>query len=365
MPFARFFIAVLFLYGIFATNEDGFATNLKKELGETYQTVADKKKIIQELTLRERALHKDLAEIEIELGKLEKDLAEQEKQAVAMEKQKEFVQQTYKFVLEKMEQKKKSLSQVICQLWPMYLEQSVWRVGSNWAESDRKFTWMQHLYRHGEQRFSELADQSKAVSKILKDVQDLQAQIEEQERSIAAAKQKLQSRKIDFAGRVSQVRLQKLSHQEELDRLVQIVESLRHKIKAENLGKISKLKGELPMPVQGTVKLKYNLQKNPPQKGIGFAVGSQDEVRAVATGQVVHNDKLRGFGQVVIVVHEKNYYSLYAFLAESEVKNGEKVKQGDVLGKCGFFPEVDGYGLYFELRFQQKTINPLLWFAQK
>ena len=34
MPFARFFIAVLFLYGIFATNEDGFATNLKKELGE-------------------------------------------------------------------------------------------------------------------------------------------------------------------------------------------------------------------------------------------------------------------------------------------------------------------------------------------
>ena len=47
----------------------GFAQNLAQELGETQQDVANKKKIIRQLSLKERALHKDLAKIENELSK--------------------------------------------------------------------------------------------------------------------------------------------------------------------------------------------------------------------------------------------------------------------------------------------------------
>ena len=35
--------------------------------------------------------------------------------------------------------------------------------------------------------------------------------------------------------------------------------------------------------------------------------------------------------------------------------------QGEKLGVSGFYPKANGNGLYFELRFHQKAINPLKW----
>jgi septal ring factor EnvC (AmiA/AmiB activator) len=94
---------------------------------------------------------------------------------------------------------------------------------------------------------------------------------------------------------------------------------------------------------------------------LSLALNKDDSVRAVSWGKVVYDDQLRGFGRVIIVFHGKDYYSLYAFLSQSRVKVGQKIEKGEIIGQCGYYPRIKGTGLYFELRFRQKAINPLLW----
>jgi len=84
-------------------------------------------------------------------------------------------------------------------------------------------------------------------------------------------------------------------------------------------------------------------------------------VRSVFWGKVVHNDVLRGLGKVVILFHGGDYYTLYAYLSDTSVQTGQDVEKDEVIGHVGYYPEAHGNGLYFELRFHQKPINPLLW----
>ncbi len=366
LPSSVFFVIALVLVAFLSLpvwSGGVFAQNLAQELGETKQDVANKKKIIRQLSLKERALHKDLARIENELGKLEADLDLQEKKEAELEKQRLQAHQSYLRLAGKMEREQGSLTRLMRQLWPVYLEQSRRRTGENWVEADQKFTWMQYFYRHSEQKFVELSRRSESVAQSLRQLEELRARIDKQQGTIAASKKNLQTRKARFAAQVKKVRSKKISQQEELDQIVRVLETLQHKMKAVGAGKISEQKGLLPWPVQGEMKLRYNMKKRPPQKGVGFLTAAAETVRAVAAGQVVHNDTLRGFGRVVIVFHDQSYYSLYAFLSGAAVKNGQNVEQGEILGKCGVYPAVGGHGVYFELRFQQKTINPLDWFV--
>jgi len=84
-------------------------------------------------------------------------------------------------------------------------------------------------------------------------------------------------------------------------------------------------------------------------------------VRSVFWGKVVHNDVLRGLGKVVILYHSGDYNSLYAYLSDVNVETGQDVEKDEPLGHAGYYPEAHGNGLYFELRFRQKPINPQLW----
>ncbi|WP_144302933.1 murein hydrolase activator EnvC family protein [Oceanidesulfovibrio indonesiensis] len=127
---------------------------------------------------------------------------------------------------------------------------------------------------------------------------------------------------------------------------------------------IGGLKGKLPWPVErGNLRLSFKENADPPHRGLGLSVFEREQVHAVAWGKVVHSDTLRGYGKVVILVHGEEYFSLYAYLAETSVEVGEEVDSGQVIGRAGYFPELKGPGLYFELRFHQKAINPKAWLA--
>jgi septal ring factor EnvC (AmiA/AmiB activator) len=123
------------------------------------------------------------------------------------------------------------------------------------------------------------------------------------------------------------------------------------------------LQGHLPWPGHGKVVASFNPGAAPPVRGIGIEVDRKQPVQAVSWGKVVHNDQLRGFGRVVILYHGDDYYTLYAFLANSPLRMGQKVEKGETIGTTGFYPPANGPGLYFELRFGQKAVNPMDWLA--
>ncbi len=88
-------------------------------------------------------------------------------------------------------------------------------------------------------------------------------------------------------------------------------------------------------------------------KGIDIDAGAGTVVQAVDRGEVVYSDEFLEYGGLVIVDHG-SFYSLYAHLGERLVQKGDRVAQGDPVGK------VDARGiLHFELRVGGRAVNPL------
>lgn len=90
-----------------------------------------------------------------------------------------------------------------------------------------------------------------------------------------------------------------------------------------------------------------------------FKVKQGTKVQAVASGRVVYSGNgLVGYGHLVIIKHNQNLLSAYAFNDEIFVKEKQEVKAGQTIATVGKSPTGD-VGLGFEIRSKGKPINPL------
>jgi septal ring factor EnvC (AmiA/AmiB activator) len=85
------------------------------------------------------------------------------------------------------------------------------------------------------------------------------------------------------------------------------------------------------------------------------------EVRAVAAGRVVFADWLRGFGNLLILDHGQGYMSLYSNNESLYKQAGDAVKTGDAVATVGNSGGQAEPGVYFELRYKSRPINPMDW----
>lgn len=122
--------------------------------------------------------------------------------------------------------------------------------------------------------------------------------------------------------------------------------------------------GRLRLPARGTVVARYGSPRGSggaSWKGLFIRTEPGAEVRAVAAGRVVFADYLRGFGNLLIVDHGDQYLSIYGNNETLSRKTGDKVAAGDVVSLAGNSSGDDLTGLYFELRFRGKPIDPARW----
>lgn len=89
---------------------------------------------------------------------------------------------------------------------------------------------------------------------------------------------------------------------------------------------------------------------------IGIPVGTP--VRSFRRGVVSFAGRQRGYGLIVIVDHGKGLESRYAHLNALNVRRGEKVKRGQVIGRSGNSGRSTAPHLHFEVRKNGKPINP-------
>jgi septal ring factor EnvC (AmiA/AmiB activator) len=97
------------------------------------------------------------------------------------------------------------------------------------------------------------------------------------------------------------------------------------------------------------------------QSGIDIRGEQGDPVRSVFKGNVVYAEWLKGYGNMVIIDHGENYYTLYAHLQEMFRKKGDTVDTGEVIATMGDTGSLKGVRLHFELRHHGKPVNPLEW----
>jgi septal ring factor EnvC (AmiA/AmiB activator) len=132
-------------------------------------------------------------------------------------------------------------------------------------------------------------------------------------------------------------------------------------------GKFELQRGRLPWPVQGSVVSTFGLQTDrtfhttTQNSGIEITTEGDAQVLAVADGTVAYVSRLRGYGNLLLVAHGGDYFTLYARLSVVSVSAGETVRRLQNVGRV----EADGSNgspaLHFEIRKGRRCLDPLEW----
>jgi septal ring factor EnvC (AmiA/AmiB activator) len=342
------------------------AEDLKAAINASRQEAQSKKEKLSRLTHRERKLHGSLSGLEDEIKSLTKRVSSEEKKLQAIREEEQRVKDDY-FALKKEQQAaRERLDKLLNCIWPLRLQglTSKLRGLSDWSGLDRRFTWLAAVYRQIDQDMRRMADQSRRLSINLAEQERLRLETQDRLDDVNAVKDKLLATKLALLAEIKKTRSLKLSAEEELDSVLSTIHTLNYQLKSLVNRRIGELKGYLPWPAKGEVVSGFNLRAKPPRHGLGLKLQKNAPVQSVFWGKVVHNNVLRGFGNVVIIYHGDDYYSLYAYLAESSVRMGQEVEKDEVIGRAGYYPKAHAYGLYFELRFHRKPINPSKWLSR-
>jgi lipoprotein NlpD len=115
-------------------------------------------------------------------------------------------------------------------------------------------------------------------------------------------------------------------------------------------------------PTQGRVVDGFSLARAG-NKGVNIAGKLGQPVRASASGRVVYSgDGVRGYGNLIIIKHNDNFLSAYAFNERLLVSVGMSVRAGQVIATMGRDDDKKVL-LHFEIRRDGRPVDPLRFLA--
>ena len=121
-------------------------------------------------------------------------------------------------------------------------------------------------------------------------------------------------------------------------------------------------RGALEWPVNGTVSRRFG--RGSAANGIEINAPEGSSASAVHDGTVAFAGPFTGFGNLVIVDHGAQTFSLYGDLLDIAVKKGVRIEHGQSLGTAGPIPS-GSEGIYFELRVDGRPVDPLQWLKKR
>ncbi|QOW25734.1 peptidoglycan DD-metalloendopeptidase family protein [Lysobacter sp. H23M47] len=117
-------------------------------------------------------------------------------------------------------------------------------------------------------------------------------------------------------------------------------------------------------PVDGALLSRF-VAGEPTKQGIDIAGTAGTAVKAAGDGTVVYSGSgLVGYGELVIIKHNEQWLSAYGHNRNRLVEEGARVKAGQQiaeLGRTGASRDM----LHFEVRYNGKPVDPLLYLPKK
>ncbi|NDV23568.1 peptidoglycan DD-metalloendopeptidase family protein [Desulfovibrio sp. JC022] len=358
--------ALLMLCGVSLASADSTVDRLKGEIQDTKQTVKQQKQELLKLTREERNMFGELAAIEDRITNVERELFRQEDDLAGIMEDEQAAKADQRILEDELSEIVDKLKSMLTKLWPVHSRKLENKFGSldDWEKADRNFVWLASLYKETKTELNKAQEKADEISVNLEVQKELRKKAQTKLSGINKTKDGLLKDKLSLLSGIKSIRALKINREQELKGLLETINKLNYRLKSLTSKKIATFKGSLPRPCAGDVKARFKPSAKPPIRGIGIQTTGNVDVKSIFWGKVVHNDTLRGFGRVVIIYHGYNYYSLYAYLAESFVKTGQEVEKDEIIGKTGYYPNLKETGLYFELRFHQKPVNPQKWLAR-
>ena len=123
------------------------------------------------------------------------------------------------------------------------------------------------------------------------------------------------------------------------------------------------MKGKLKLPVKGELMASFGARRadGPNWKGLFITAAEGAEVKAIAAGEIIFADWMRGFGNLLVVDHGGQYMTIYGNNQSLLKRPGDKLKAGEVIATVGNSGGNEQSGLYFEMRYQGRAIDPSSW----
>jgi septal ring factor EnvC (AmiA/AmiB activator) len=128
---------------------------------------------------------------------------------------------------------------------------------------------------------------------------------------------------------------------------------------------LAPFRGALDWPVPGRLAVRFGQPSgrfgdSTTRNGVEIATPDETSVHAIHPGTISYAGPFAAFGNLVIVDHGRNTYSLYGYLASIAVTAGAFVEGGTELGRVGSAP-AGAPALYFELRVDGRSVDPVQW----
>ena len=240
----------------------------------------------------------------------------------------------------------------------------------------------------------ELVKKQSEFNTAVKDTNNLLKDIQAQQSKAIAASKELENSQRDIGNRIINLTRQKEAQAKALAEREAKARALKTQAKANNKANNNKAQAnnktqtsnststtsttrnlaaasqtsqslKFEWPVRGKISAPYGSRIHPVFKtkvfnsGIDIKASQGTPVRAAAGGEVLYTGWMRGFGQVIILDHGGNISTVYAHLASAQVKEGQSVRAGSVLGTVGNSGTESEYALHFEVRKGGSAQNPI------
>jgi murein DD-endopeptidase MepM/ murein hydrolase activator NlpD len=136
-----------------------------------------------------------------------------------------------------------------------------------------------------------------------------------------------------------------------------------------NVEKLTRTLGAVPVrkPIMGEIDLSsgFGVRSDPflgrpaMHTGLDFRSSSGDPVRATANGTVESAGWSGGYGKMVEIDHGNGFATRYGHMSEIEVKVGQQIKIGQIIGRVGSTGRSTGPHLHYETRVDGDPVDPL------
>ncbi len=242
------------------------------------------------------------------------------------------------------------------------LEEAVGTVSVLTAGQIRLFEEYREIRRQHSLRLAELSQTLDQARDEARDLEFRRQELEGVRTEVAQHLASLERSRARADASLDELRVRETS----LQRLVGVLASKQRFTGKED---IRGYRGALPWPVEGRVVQGFGRQKLAKYSaytvcnGIRFDSPSSASVNAVFPGVVAYARHFKGYGNMVVLDHGNDVYSLVAGLGTIHVRVDQRVTMGMRLGLAS--PPKEGGNVYLEFRVGEKPEDPKRWLQLK
>ena len=169
---------------------------------------------------------------------------------------------------------------------------------------------------------------------------------------------------MDLRSRVDRMKKQVIVQTNSFDKVLRLAKekNLKHAsipaiqpISNKELYRLSSGYGKRIDPIYKTEKMHW---------GIDFSAPRGTPVYATGAGRIHIIERRDGYGKRIVLNHGFGYESLYAHLSSFNVREGQYVERGDAIGFVGSTGKSTSPHLHYEVKHNNKRINPIHYFFQ-